>query len=125
MSLNDQLEKYLEEIVTSFPQCGLIFLAGEDGLTLAAKGKEMNRHKEYSAFLSSVYSHGKRETERLSLGHLRSAIFITHQGFFYLIPISESLMLGSVTDWAIDYELFFPHFREAARKIKELLNSMS
>lgn len=121
MSLNDQLEAYLEEIVTSFPQCGIIFLASKDGLTLAAKGKEMERHKEYSTFLTSVMSHGKRETERFHLGHLRSAIFVTNQGFFYLIPINESLMLGSVTDWTMDYKQFFSHLRDAARKIRELL----
>ena len=121
MSLNDQLEAYLEEIVTSFPQCSIIFLASEDGLTLVAKGKEMERHKEYSTFLTSVMSHGKRETERFHLGHLRSAIFVTDQGFFYLIPINESLTLGSVTDWTIDYKQFFSHLREAARKIRELL----
>jgi predicted regulator of Ras-like GTPase activity (Roadblock/LC7/MglB family) len=121
MSLNDQLKDYLEEIATSFPQCGIIFLASEDGLTLAAKGKEMERHKEYSTFLSSILNHGKRETERFNLGHLRSAIFVTNQGFFYLIPINESLMLGSVTDWTIDYQQFFSRLRETADKIRELL----
>jgi predicted regulator of Ras-like GTPase activity (Roadblock/LC7/MglB family) len=121
MSLNEQLEEYMEEIITAFPQCCLIFLAGEDGLPLVAKGKEMERHKEYSAFLSSVLSHGKKETERFNLGRLRSAIFVTDQGFFYLIYINDSLMLGSVTDWHIDYEQFSPRFREAAHKIKELL----
>lgn len=121
MSLNEQLEEYLEDIVTAFPQCGLIFLTGEDGLTLLAKGKEVERHKEYSAFLSSVLSHGKKETERFNLGNLQSAIFVTDQGFFYLIYINESLMLGSVTDWRIDYEQFSPRFREIAHKIKELL----
>jgi predicted regulator of Ras-like GTPase activity (Roadblock/LC7/MglB family) len=121
MSINEQLEECLEKIVADFPQCGLVFLAGEDGLPLLAKGKKMARHKEYSAFLSSVLSHGKKETERFNLGRLRSAIFVTNQGFFYLIPITESLMLGSITDWRIDYHQFFSRFREAARKIKELL----
>jgi predicted regulator of Ras-like GTPase activity (Roadblock/LC7/MglB family) len=121
MDFTDELEKYLEEIVTSFPQCSLIFLAGEDGLTMVAKGKEVERHKEYSAFLCSVISHGKREVKRFDLGQLRSALFVTQQGFFYLIPINECLILGSVTDWTIDYEQFSPVLREVSRKIRELL----
>jgi hypothetical protein len=59
-------------------------------------------------------NHGKRETERFNLDLLRSSIFVTNQGFFYLIPINESFMLGSVADWTRDYQHFFSHVRETA-----------